>query len=361
MLRRKNQVGAINWLRVNKILLIRLRSMGDIILMTPIISSLKKWKPALNLTVLIEHRFNALLEGNPLIDSIINSKIPAGNKNSFSDLELLLGGLYRQKFDMVINLHGGTRSTLQTMASLAPYRVAPEYFRYNFIYNIKTPHPQIVWQTKEPLHTVQNQLSFIKALRIPISDCEITVPCSAKTEEEVKKKLASLGVDVHKPFVVIHPGASLLSKKWSTDNFAHLSDWLIDKFKLQVLIITSPQEKEVMDEILMKVKHKPFSWFGPSLKNLIAIIKACSLFVGNDAGPTHIAAAFKKPIVVIFGSSSHNRWHPWKTSYSLIRHSLPCSPCPGKKCYNNTSLKCIRSITLEEVKEGVKEQLVNIA
>jgi len=334
--------------------------MGDIILMTPIISSLKKWKPDLQLSVLIENRFNALLEGNPLIDSIIYSKAAKAANSSFADLKLLLGGLYRQEFDMVINLHGGTRSTLQTIASLAAYRVAPDYFRYGFVYNIKTPHPQTIWHTKEPLHTVHNQLSLIKGLEIPISDCELIIPCGADTEEEVKKELISIGIDVEKPFIIIHPGASLLSKKWSTKKFARLSDWLIHRYKFQVLIITAPQEKELMDEILMNVKHNLFSWFAPPLKKLIAIIKSCSLFIGNDAGPTHIAAAFKKPIVVIFGSSDHTRWYPWKTNYSLIRHSLPCSPCSGKKCYNNKLLECMSSITFEEVKKEVKEQLSNI-
>lgn len=334
--------------------------MGDIVLMTPVVSSLKQWKPDLFIAVLIEARFKTLLEGNPLVNSIILDKTAPGGKGCLADLKLILWELSDQKFDMAINLHGGTRSTLQTLASQASYRVAPEYYRYAFIYNIRTPLPEIVWQRQTGLHTVQNQLSLLKGLNIPIDDCEISVPCKQEILIETKKNLEALGINADKPYIIIHPGGSLPSKRWEPDNFALLSDWLIKTYKLPVLLVADSQEKEIVDEILLKASCKPFFWVAPSLAKLIAIIKMCSLYIGNDAGPTHLAAAFKKPIVVIFGSSNANQWHPWKTSYSLIRYELSCSPCPGKRCNQANQFKCIRSITVEDVKNGVKEQISKI-
>jgi len=334
--------------------------MGDIILMTPVISSLKQWKQDLFIAVLIEARFKILLEGNPLIDSLILDKTDPGGRSCFADLKLLFGELSRQRFDIVLNLHGGTRSSLQTLASRALYRVAPEYFRYGFIYNIRTPLPEIAWQTQTELHTVQNQLSLLKGLHIPVNDCELSMSCNEEIQREVKTEIAILGINADKPYILIHPGGSLPSKRWEPNKFALLSDWLIKTYKLPVLIVADSQEKQIVDEILLKSCHKPFIWIAPSLAKLIAIIKSCSLYIGNDAGPTHIAAAFKKPIIVIFGSSNHNRWHPWKTSYSLIRHELSCSPCPGKKCDHSIQFECIRSITVEDVKNGVKKQISKI-
>jgi len=359
-LKRKILKREINWNQIRKILLIRLRSMGDIVLMTPVISSLKQWKPDLNINVLIEARFKALLEGNPLINSIILDKTAPAGKSRFADLKLFIRELSRQKFDMVMNLHGGTRSTLQTLTSCAIYRAAPEYFRYGFIYNIRTPLPEIAWQAQAELHTVQNQLSILKGLNIPIADCELTLPCKEKVQKTVEKELASLGIKAGKPYILIHPGGSFPSKRWEPGKFALLSDWLLKTYKLPVLIIADFQEKEIVNEMLSKTTHTPFSWVAPSLAKLIALIKNCSLYIGNDAGPTHIAAAFKKPIVVIFGSSNPKRWHPWKTSYSLIRYELSCSPCPGKKCNHANQFNCIKSVTIEDVKNGVKEQISKI-
>jgi len=334
--------------------------MGDIILMSPLICSLKKWKAELFLSILIEARFKALLEGNSLVNSIITDKTGSEGKSSLADLELIFGKLAHQSFDMVINLHGGTRSALQTLASHAAYRVGAEHYRYSFIYNIRIPHPQVVWQTKRALHTVENQLSLIKGLKIPIAESKLTVPSRSEVKEEVIRELSSLGIDAGRPYIIIHPGGSFPSKRWQPSKFSQLSDWLIKTYKQPVLIVADSKEGRIVREILSQTKNRVFSIIGPPLEKLIAIIEGCALYIGNDAGPTHLAAAFNKPIVVIFCSSNHLQWHPWKTTYSLIRKELPCSPCPGKKCHNAIPFECIGSIKLEEVQKGVEELMVKL-
>ena len=344
-MKRSLRISQINWETVNKILLLRLRRLGDVVLMTPCIRAVKEWKPKAHLSVLVERPLNDLLREHPDIDELIVTE----RKGLLRGGQLLLKVLPQKRFDLVINLHGGPRSAAQTLATRAPYRVGHRYFRNQWVYNVKVPLPEEVIKLNRPLHTVENQLSLLCALGIPPGMAELKVPVRQEAALTLETKLRQIGVGNHEPFVVIRPGATHKIKQWSPEQFAKLADWISRHYACKVVIDIGPSEKELIKSFSFLTSSDLFILERLSLSELVALIEKACLFIGNDAGPTHIAAAFKKDTIVIFGGSNPLHWAPWQTNAILLRHELPCSPCNARRCQIIDQYLCLRSVSLEEV------------
>ena len=350
---------SVDWSAISKAILIRLRSLGDAVLMTPCLRALKEWKKELFLALIIDHPLQKLFNLNPYLDQVIvtyRGKPPA-EKGYFYHPKLLWSLLPSYKFDLAINLHGGSRSVLCTYFSQARYKVGAKSFRHGYVYDIAVPPPEEVWLEKPPLHTVKNQLALIKYLGVPINSDELFIPVDEDSKDRLRAKLSSMGIKRGDPFFLIHPAATFPSKRWSAVNFARLADWLRKRYGYPAVVVVGEGEAHIAHEIAKEMRKPLTCLIAPPLDELVALIDEGLLFIGNDSGPMHLAAALKKNIVAIFGASNPRQWHPWKTSYSLIRYPLPCSPCPGKKCPQQPPYPCIRLIGIEEVKRGVMEQI----
>ena len=349
----------IDWSAISRVVLIRLRSLGDAVLMTPCLRVLKEWKKELFLALIIDHPLQKIFNHNPYLDQVIITYRgkPLPEKGHFYHPRLLWCLLPSYKFDLAINFHGGSRSVLYTYFVQVSYKVGIKSFRHRFVYDIETPPPEEVWLGKPPLHTVKNQLSLIKYLGVPINSEELYIPVDEESRALLRAKLSSMGIKKGDPFFLIHPAATFPSKQWGAENFARLADWMREHYGYQAVLVVGQGEELIANEILKEVRKPLPCLVAPPLDELVALIDEGLLFIGNDSGPTHLAAALKKNIVVIFGSSDPRQWHPWKTNYSLIRYPLPCSPCHGKRCPHMSPYPCIRSIGVEEVKRGVEEQI----
>ena len=148
---------------------------------------------------------------------------------------------------------------------------------------------------------------------------------------------------------MIHPGATHKIKQWAPDWFAKLADWITRHYACKVVIDIGPSEKELIKSFSFLTSSDLFILERLLLSELVALIEKACLFIGNDAGPTHIAAAFKKDTIVIFGGSNPLHWAPWQTNAILLRHELPCSPCNARRCQIIDQYLCLRSVSLEEV------------
>jgi ADP-heptose:LPS heptosyltransferase len=335
---------------VSRVLIIRIKSIGDLVLTTPLLSSIRKWRRDIFISFVVDKPFASLFTADPGIDSII-SIIP-GSLGMFSPIRKLRNS----RFDLVINLHGGNRSALFTLASRAKLKLGFEHFHYQFAYTHLIPHPQKIYKRNRTLHTVENTLSPLLWLGIPVENPPrlrlFLPPTSGK---RIKKRLEELRVE--NGFVLIHPFATFKSKEWPGERFAKLGAMIRKELSLPVIFVSDTTREREFREKIFPIYPEARYLVTRQLDELAWLIKHCSLFIGNDAGPTHIAAALKKKIVVIFGSSDDRVWHPWGTSYSLVRHHLPCVPCPGKRCSQKPPFPCINSIELDEVLSAVLSQL----
>jgi heptosyltransferase-2 len=120
-----------------------------------------------------------------------------------------------------------------------------------------------------------------------------------------------------------------------------------------VLLTGGPGEEGKLNIVHDKSQSKPKVLTSLSISELGWILGRASLFVGNDSGPTHLAAALSIPVVVLFGSSDSALWSPWKASYRMVQNSFDCNPCPGYRCLVYNEPRCILSITPSQVKAAI--------
>jgi len=323
-----------------RIVLIRLRSLGDLVLMTPALEVLGR-QPNVSVAVVAETSFDQLFTHHPAVDQVLT----IGRKASWPEKFRLGRQIRAFKPDAVVDLHGGSTSALLTAFSGAAHRVGYESSRYHRFYNRRIPDTRTVWG-KPKLHTVEHQLAPLKYLGFPVPRVpKPRIYFSDSDRVRVRTELQQLKVDPG--FVLIHPAAAFTTKQWPTQSFAALARHLArDR---QVVVTAGPGEESLCVEVAGSSGPNPCIIRPQPLGRFSALVSFCGLYVGNDTGSTHIAAALEKPVVAVFGSSDSEVWHPWATEYRLVRSDLPCIPCPGYRCLHYDSPRCIESIPLEDV------------
>ncbi len=339
--------------RIPRILLVRLRSLGDSILTLPLIEALHGWRPELELDLLIEATYAPVFL-HPAVHEVLALKSPRWPAASGWTRFRAFFEIRKRRYPAVLNLHGGTTSMLFTWISGARLRIGQEMHRGSWIYTDRIPPSSKIWN-RQPLHTVEHQLSIMRWLKIPLP----AVPAGFLYVEDmardhIRDRLASLGIS---EYFLIQPSATLETKQWSGANFAQLGDWLYEHHGLRVIYAAAPHEIKLLLEIQNHARKLHIYWSDLPLSHLIALIDGCRLFIGNDSGPTHAASALRKPVVVVWGSSNFQAWHPWGTEYEAVCPDFPCRPCPGYTCLAYGEPRCILDITVDQVAEACERML----
>ena len=331
-----------DWPSMRKVLLIRLRSIGDTVLTTPSLFALRRFLPDTKIHILLEDWVAPLLDGSPLVDQVIT--IP---RQGNSARARIARQLHRAGYDVVYNLHGGTTATFLTRASGATHRVGFNHYQYARLHNHVAPAPQEIW-SRPTLHSVEQQLALIGWTGVPVSDRPATqLTVTKQAGEAISFRLSAEQVDG--PLALIHPAAVLETKRWPTENFARVVE-AVSARGMTPVVIVSPQEKPVLDSLVSQTSARLVAFDNLSLPEVTALAARAALFIGNDSGVAHIAAAVNTPCVVIFGSSNVAHWRPWTTNKSeVVREDLPCQPCHGYFCAEFEKPQCILTVPVERV------------
>ena len=333
-----------------RVLFTRLRSLGDTVLMTPMLSVMKR-VPGWQVGVVIETPYEQVLQNNPNVDFIF---VIENHRNRWMARLRTIRKIRAFRPTLAIDLHGGTTSALLTALSGAPRCVGYLQSRHSYLYNVKVPDSREIWG-REHVHTVEHQLSILKHLGFPVEPIPPPeIPVDAEGLESIKDLLAQQGVGDE--FILIHPAAAFDTKQWEAEKFASLANRLLDTGQ-EVVITAGPGEGQVLEELREHSSSRVHFLAPLPIPKFSALTSLCSLYVGNDTGSTHIVAALGKKIVVIFGSSDSKVWYPWNTEHQLIKSDLPCQPCPGFFCLHYDEPRCIHSIPVEPVFEAVQSLL----
>jgi heptosyltransferase III len=270
----------------SRIAVIRLRSLGDCVLTTPALALLKAYRPDLRMAVLVEDRFRDLFAGNPDIEEILSPRA---------------GALLRWRPNVVLNLHGGTRSMALTVASRAPIRCGYAHHRYSFLYSHKIPRAQEILGEERPVHTAEHVASAMFWMGVP----EQPIPRAKLAAEKLTEF-------VRGGYAVLHPFASEPAKTWPADRFLAVAAHLRAVCEIEpVFVAASGDDTRSFESFRV--------WRGAPLNELKSLIAGAQIFIGNDSGPAHIAAAFGVPVVAIFGASNPVTWAPWRTEARVLR------------------------------------------
>jgi lipopolysaccharide heptosyltransferase II len=334
----------IDWKSVKRVLVVRLRSIGDTVLATPSLFALRRHLPDAQIDVLLEDWVAPILDGFGYVDNVITV-----SREGTTARMKTAWRLRSNRYDVAYNLHGGTTATFFVRSSGARHRVGFKHYQYGFLYNHLAPSALEFWG-QEKTHSAEQQLALLGWTGVPVSDrprtrLAVTEKANASVDEKLK--------DVDKAFALIHPASLFETKQWATKNFARVVEELKKK-NISSIAIAAPNESEVLEE-LKRESNAPLPTFSNlQLPEITALASRAKLFVGNDSGIAHIAAAVQTPSVVIFGSSNVAHWHPWTDAPNeVVREDMPCAPCHGYFCAEFEKPECIRRVTVENVMNAV--------
>ncbi|GBC61634.1 hypothetical protein DENIS_2596 [Desulfonema ishimotonii] len=309
---------------LRRILIIKMRYIGDTVLVTPLIRALKAGLPRARIDVLVNRDTAPVLDGHWQVGRIWQFDYPRAKKNPVRVLPLMKQ-IRDQRYDLVIDLTNNDRSALFTRISGAALRIG--YYSEHRLRR-KMCYTHVIDAVLGDGHTTDHHLKPAALLGLPVSDPhpELTVlPARAKAVEE---KLGAAGIGPNTPFAVIHPGARRWYKSWPPERFARLADAITETYGIPVVLSGSPGDRAVCDRIAAHMGRTPLSLAGAfALGELPALISKSICLIGNDSAPIHIATAVRTPAIALFGPTPWAAWYPRREQDKVIAAEYPCRPC----------------------------------
>lgn len=346
-------------MNVVRVLLVRLREIGDVVFTTPAIRALRHHFPHARISYLVEPTAAPVVQTNTNVDEVIVAPRRAGLAGWRSEIALARR-LRRERFDLAIDFHGGPRASLLTWLSGAPVRVGYEVVGRAWMYTRRVPRPRELRRR----HSVENQWDLLTALGIPSPSpdrCPVEMPIDGDTMRLVDARLARAGLGSRDALIVIHVSAGNPFRRWPLSSFAVVATSLASADRARRIIVTSgPSEREAAAHVIEQARaamppdatSRIMAIGDFSLSELRALVHRAVLFIGGDSGPAHVAATSLVPIVTLYGPTLPERSAPWRPATLLAEAvdtpGLPCRPCDQRVCEPG-DFRCLTRIEPDRV------------
>ena len=341
----------------HRILLTRLKYIGDIVLTTPLIHTLRERFPNAYIAYLGDKNGVSLLEQNPYLDEIFSIDF---SRNTLLQQLGLFYRLNRKHFDLVIDLFCNPRSALLSYATQAPVRVGGDLPGRGKLYTIR------IKDDGTPKSAVEFHYQSLKAAGIEPKYFAPEIFLTEDEKKESRRYLEWQGIDFSKPLVALHPGGTWPAKLWPAERFADLADLLTAKTHAQIVLTKGPRDDDAAGKVESAVVGGVLPLPVLPLRQLAAILSLCSAYVANDSGPMHIAAAVGTPTIGLFGPGEEKIWFPYTAAFPggsskniALRKDVPCHPCHLNVCNRTGSgyMECMNLLSVNEVFNAVKERI----
>ena len=292
-------------MKENRILIVDVNWVGDVLFSTPAIRAIRKRYPHAYIACMVVPRCREVLELNPHLDELLIYDEQKEYKGLSGKLRLI-SALKARRFDTVFLFHRSLTRTLMVALSGIKERVGIYNPKRGFLLTTKV-EPQ-----KSGAHKVEQFLNIVKAKDIPPAGKNMELFISKEDEDFARDYLKSQGVKEGNPIIALNPGGNWDLKRWLDANFAELGDKLVELFGAQILITGAEKDVELGNAIAGMMRHKPVVTCGKTtLRQLAAVLKRADLVISNDSGPMHIAVAVGTRVVGIFLSSDVRRTAPY--------------------------------------------------
>lgn len=353
-----------------KILLVRLRLIGDVVFTTPAVTAIRDAFPDAEITYLVEPSAAAIVEGHPGVDVVKVVPHLRGWRRIAADAALARE-LRRTRFDLVVDFHGGPRASLLTWATGAPRRVGYAITGRSWMYTEVVDRPADL----RPRHSVENQWDLLRRLGRPMPAApdrerhRVRMNESEAAAATVARRLADAGIGPEQRLIVVHVSAGNPFRRWPAEHFVELAVQLAAHDPDRRIILTSgPSEAEAARAIVERARQRlPATALERvrtgdeySLVELRSLVARAAAYVGGDSGPLHVAATSDVPIVGVYGPTLPVRSAPWRPtavpSAAVERLDLPCRPCDQRRCVTG-DFRCLTGIGPGEVVAAVEQVL----
>lgn len=338
--------------RLERVLIIKPSSLGDVIHALPVASSIKRAVPGVKIDWVVSGAYAGLLEGNPDISRVIvfDRDILKG-AGSISRLPRFVSELRRERYDVVLDLQGLLRSGLMALASRTKRRVGFENAREGapLFYDVKVPVPD------PDIHAVDLYMSVLASIGIKPSEAVFDMTVLPEDYRLAGELLAGAGIAPGEPFIAMAPSARWDTKRWPAARFVEVAILIYSGHGIKTVFVGTASDAALFDGIELGPGLHNSALFGKtSVRSLAALFKRARLVVTNDSGPMHIAAAVGTPTVAIFGPTDPVKTGPYGRAHKVVRAGCNCAPCMSRNC---DTVKCLTGIPAGQVYDEVAKTL----
>ncbi|MBV9020250.1 MAG: glycosyltransferase family 9 protein [Ktedonobacteraceae bacterium] len=353
----------LSWSTAQRILVVRLDNLGDVLLTTPAIHAIKESLPNAELTLLASPVGAQVAQLNPdLADAIVYQApwmdpwrtLPQDSARE----QQVIAAIRERHFDGAIIFTSFRQSPLPAayLCYLAdiPLRLAASIDGPGSLLTTRHKHPEHI------IHEVERGLDLVGVLGLTTSDLDLVL----KIPEQARTSISDLlpARDIEHPLVVVHPGCSMPARTYPWEMYAQVIDLLVECLGATVMVTGATDERALVEQVLDHVqaenRRATFACAGMlQFPQFCALIEAADLTVTNNTGPMHISAAVKTPVVALFAlTNPPQQWGPWRVPYRQLYHDVSCRICYSRTC--PYSHDCLRLVTPEMVLSAVSELLV---
>jgi len=346
---------------IKSILLIQLGDIGDVVLTIPTIKALRDNFPSSMIFMIVRKHAKELIEDCTWVDGLISVE---KDKRSLKDKILyhksFFQNLRKKRFEVAIDLRAGTRGAILSLLSGAMLRIGRyaddgTLWRNRLFTHLVKPANEI--QQYSALHN----LNILAPFNLTIEDTSPELIVTKEKEIDAENILRKEQVPSDKPIIALHPFSRWKYKEWPIRNYIKLINYIGSKYKVSILITGSIDERDRASKIAKSCKINVHNLAGKiSLGDLAAFLNRCSVLIGIDSAPIHIAAAVGTPTITIFGPSSPVNWAPRGRQHKIITKNLPCVPCRQKGCNNSEVSRCLEELSVDEVIPIIDDKLMEI-
>lgn len=339
--------------RQRRVLVIRRRYLGDIVLLGSLLRNLRQHWPDAHLAVLVERRFADLLGMNPDVNAVLTLPMSLG------EWPRLLRQVRRERFTDVLDLDNTEKTALVARFSGAPVRVGLHHgtraLKFRSLYNAVVYDAPAQHET----HPITDYyLRALEPLQVPVTAREIRL---VPNEDDVVALRRFVGAS--RRVLLVHPGSRSAMRVWPADRFAAIIDFAQDQLEAQAVLVGGPTDEPILTAIRGHVRTHLLSLPGPlPITRFAALARISDVLLCHDSGPMHVAAAVGTPVVAIYGSQNATLFQPTGSGHVVLQPPLPCTTCvapdrcvPGDSYHN----LCVQNVTVERVREALRAKLAS--
>lgn len=351
---------AIDFSKIQRVLMVKLRHHGDVLLSSPVPAAIKRQFPHVEIDALVYDDTAPMLQNHPDIAQLhcVGRNWKKGGWLAQLKKEWkLLKTLKARQYDLLVHLTDGRRGATLAKRLSVDYSVAPKTNKRGWAKSFT--HIFSIPRQGNTRHTVEYHLDALRRLGLqPDADRRLVLKPGEHAIAKVQAILAEHHL-VSKRFLHIHPPSRWFFKCWPVEKMAELISRLqADGWAIVMTGAPSGIEQEMNQAIIARLSKPVVNLTGQlSLPELAALTSFARLFIGVDSAPMHIAAAMQTPLVTFFGPSGDVEWAPWQVPHRILKQNIACRPCGWDGCGGGKLSECLTMITVDEAYSAVNALL----
>ncbi len=331
--------------------------MGDLVHTLPAVAALRSRFPDARIDWLVESRHREVLLDNPDVNGLIEIDTLGWRRRLYSprtwrEIRASIARIRERRYDFVLDLQGTIKSAASAFLARSHRRIGfgPGHLKERAAALLYTE--RVTANGARP-HVIDRHLGLLRALDIDTQERRFPIRVSPAEDGAAEGELARMNL---RDFVLLNPGGSWVTKRWSPEKFGRLASAILRVWKLESLVVWGPGEEGMAQEVVEASNGAARLAPRTSFRELVPYIRRARLFVSGDSGPLHLASACGVPAVGIFGPTDPARNGPFGEGDVVIWKHVACAPCYKQRCpgYGNV---CLTSIEVDDVLGAVRKRL----